>query len=236
MNPSKWLNERLMRQATGEGTPAADATPVTPAAPVQDAAPDLSFIPADFVADGKPDLGKFSEHYKQLAEAAATKPEVPEAYDFALPSDLKFDIPDLPADFKMALDPESEAMKPLFGELTGILKEVGAPKEAGSKLMGVLAKYEAHRVAAGEAHIKADLAKLGDAAKVSQRQATLSRALETKLPADEAAVLKEMIGFSGGAIRALERLISTPTTTATPAPVIPSVEADLAHYYANPKK
>lgn len=232
MNPSKWLNERLMRQATGEGTPAADATPVTPAAPVQDVAPDLSFIPADFVADGKPDLAKFAEHYKTLAP----KPEVPEAYDFAIPADLKFDIPDLPADFKMGLNAEDEAMKPLFGELTGILKEVGAPKEAGSKLMGVLAKYEAHRVAAGEAHIKADLAKLGDAAKVSQRQATLSRALETKLPADEAAVLKEMIGFSGGAIRALERLISTPTTTATPAPVAPSVSADLDAYYKTPTK
>lgn len=201
-----------------------------------DAGPDLSFIPADFHVDGKPDLGKFTEHYKTLAEAAAARPEVPETYDFAVPADLKLDIPGLPEGFKVALDTESEAMKPLFGELGGVLKEIGAPKDAGPKLMGVLAKYEASRVAAGELAIKADMAKLGDPARVAARQATLSRALETKLPKDEADVLKEMIGFSGGAIRALERLLTTPTTTPTATPTAPSIDADLAAYYSNPKK
>lgn len=228
MNPSKWLNEKLMREAPNEGTPAAE--PV--AAPVQDAAPDLSFIPADFVSDGKPDLARFAEHYKTLAP----KPEVPEAYEFALPADLKFDLPDLPADFKLALNAEDEAMKPLFGKLGGVLKDMGAPKEAATKLMGVLAEYEAHRAATGNAHINAQMAKLGDTAKVAQRQATLDRALETKLPADEAAELKEIIRFSAPSIRALERLLSAPVTTPTPAPASPSVSADIEAYYKTPTK
>lgn len=238
MNPSNWLKDKRTHQAPADPvgtTPAAESAPAeTPA--VADAGPDLSFIPADFHVDGKPDVGKFMENYKTLAEAAASRPEVPEAYEFAVPADLKLDIPGLPEGFKVALDTESETMKPLFGELGGVLKEIGAPKEAAGKLMGVLAKYEASRVAAGEAAIKADLAKLGDPARVAARQSTLARALETKLPKDEADVLKEMISFSGGAMRALERLLTTPTTTPAAAPVTPSIEDDLRAYYANPKK
>ena len=65
---------KIRWQVPGEGAPAPEA----------DAGPDLSFIPTDFVADGKPDLGKFSQHYQDLVAADALTWEPDAAFDAVL--------------------------------------------------------------------------------------------------------------------------------------------------------
>ena len=108
-----------------------------PAVPVE-TGPDLSFIPADYHVDGKPDVAKFAAHYQEtIAEQARTaeqKAAVPEAYEFAIPADLKFE--GLPADYALELD----TADPLFGELGGSLK-LTTPAEADSHVRGESEKW-----------------------------------------------------------------------------------------------
>ena len=230
---------KLLRQAPGEpagGTPA----PVEPVIEAP-AGPDLSFIPADYHVDGKPDLIKFSASYQELvardaqrAEAdAAAKANVPEGdYTFALPADLKFDGMELPEGYNPALDFEHEGMKPLLGELSGLLKELRAPQDAAGKLMGLLAKHQATEYAQAVAAQKADIAKLGTPAQVQARVATIGRVLEARLPQEEAAALMGLTS-SASALKAIERLLGPSNTTANPAPS--SKADDLASYYATPQ-
>ena len=73
MKPT-WYKE-LLREAPGDpagGTPAPEAPPPqTDGAPP--AGPDLSFIPADFHVDGKPDLAKFQASYQELVARDAQR-------------------------------------------------------------------------------------------------------------------------------------------------------------------
>lgn len=234
--------DKMLRQAPDGLTPAAAAEPVAPAAPVvADPGPDLSFIPADYHVDGKPDISKFSANYQELvardaqrAEAdAAAAAMVPEGdYTFALPDDLKFDGLDLPDGFTVDLLTDDESMKPLFSDLGGILKELRAPQEAAGKLLGLFAKHQATQYSQAIAAQKADLAKLGTPAQVEARVAVISRVLDSRLPAEEAAALKAMTG-SAKSLLALERLMG-PSRGATPQPAPPSKVDDLAAYYATP--
>jgi hypothetical protein len=237
----KWF-DKLNRQAPDVPGGSPDPTPATPAAPEPTPGPDLSFIPADFHVDGKPDLGKFTTSYQELvardaqrAEAeAAAKAAIPEGdYAFTLPEDLKFDGLDLPEGFTVDLLTEDETMKPLFADLSGFLKANNMPAAAAPQLMGMLAKYQATQLAQSYAAQKADLAKLGTPSQVEARKSVVQRVITSRLPADQA---EAILGFttSAKALQALEALIGPNSTTPNPAP--PAKSDDLAAYYASPKR
>lgn len=215
---------KMLRQAPGEPGAGAEPAPVPEPAPV-DPGPDLSFIPADFHVDGKPDLGKFSASYQELvardaqrAEAeAALKAAVPEGdYSFALPEDLKFDGLDLPEGYSVNVLAEDEAMKPLFADLSGWLKERNMPAAASTELMTMLAKYTATQAAQAIAAQKADMAKLGTPAQVAARTATVERAISSRLPAELAEAVLGMT-TNARALQGLERLLGPSSTTPQPA-------------------
>lgn len=220
MKPSNfWHNvPRNVPEPSG-GTPA----PATDPAPAP-AGPDLSFIPTDFHKDGAPDLAAFTAHYQEViardAQRAERDASVPEAYEFGLPEGFSFaGIDGLPENFTVDLTPDDPSLKPLYDDLGGVLKEIGAPAEASKKLLGILAKYEAVQYAQATKEIEADLSKLGSRPQVEARVGVLERALETRLPADEAAALKAALRNSG-AIKAMERLLgparSNPAPPSTP--------------------
>ncbi len=199
------------------GTPPAAEPPV--AAP----APDLSFIPADYHTDGKPDLGKFTSHYQELVSADVQRKEalaaVPEAYDFAVPADLKFDGIELPEGFTVQSMVDDAEIKPLYDELSSVLKEVGAPAGAAGKVASLLAKYEAIKFSRTFAAAKAEKAALGTPEQADARISAVTRRLEATLPKEQADALKAMTG-SAKALQALEKLLgpaSSATTTVTPA-------------------
>jgi hypothetical protein len=228
--------DKLNRQAPDAPGGSPPPEPVTPA-PVVDAGPDLSFIPADFHVDGKPDLGKFTASYQELvardaqrAEAdAAAKASVPEGdYAFTLPEGLE-----LPEGFAVDLLTDDETMKPLFADLSGFLKANNMPAAAAPQLMGMLAKYQATQYAQAVAAQKSELAKLGTAMQVEARVSTLGRVLDGRLPADEATAVKAMLSNSPALIKAVEKLIGPSNATPNPAP--PNKSDDLAAYYASPR-
>lgn len=209
---------KLAREAEGVtgGTPAA----VEPA-PVVETAPDLSFIPADYHTDGKPDLGKFTSHYQELVTADMQRKEalaaVPEAYDFAVPADLKFDGLDLPEGFTVKAMVDDAEIKPLYDELGSVLKEIGAPAGAAGKVAGLLAKYEAIKSSRAFAAAKAEKSALGTPEQADARISAVTRRLDATLPKDQADALKSMTG-SAKALQALEKLLGPTGTTPTPTP------------------
>lgn len=220
----KWY-DKLNRQAPD--VPGGSPDPVTPAAPEPTPGPDLSFIPADFHVDGKPDVGKFTANYQELvardaqrAEAeAAAKAAIPEGdYAFTLPDGFKFEGLDLPEGFTVDLLTEDETMKPLFADLSGFLKANNMPAAAAPQLMGMLAKYQATQFAQTVAAQKAELAKLGTPMQVEARVSTLGRVLDGRLPAEEATAVKAMLSQSPALIKAVERMIGPSNATPNPAP------------------
>ena len=206
-------------------TSATDPAPVEPApadtgaAPV-DTGPDLSFIGEDFQTDGKPDLGKFTEHYQSLLAEKAQRDEaladVPEDgnYEFALPEGFESGI-DLPEEFVPKINVDDEAMQPLFGELGSFLKENNLPKSAAGQVMGLLHKYEATKIQRGLEASKAEFETLGanDAARKA-RVATVQRSLAARLPPESAKSL-EAATTSAAGIKALEKLLQ-PRSISTP--------------------
>lgn len=204
--------------------------PVEPApAPVAPAA-DLSFIPTDFHKDGAPDLGAFTSHYQELvardAQRAQAQAAIPEEFAFALPAD--FAINDIPGaeGFTLALEPDDPAFKPLYGDLGQTLKKWatdGIPATAGADLMATLTRYEAVQYATAVEALKKDMGALGSPSQVEARVSTIARALETRLPADEAAALKSMAQNSK-AILALERLLSPARSMTAPTPAPPGAD------------
>jgi hypothetical protein len=195
-------------------------------APAPDAGPDLSFIPTDFHTDGKPDLGKFSAHYQEIvaaqARAAENAPQIPEAYAFDLPADLKFEGMDLPEGFAFEVDKDN----PLFSELGAALKELGAPADAGPKMTALLAKYEAAKAAADFAAWKQDMAQLGTPAQQTARAQDVQRKLETLLPKAQVEALFSGDRISADGIRALEKLITGRSLQApAPQPAGPDLES-----------
>lgn len=208
--------------------PAPAATP--------DAAPavDLSFIPEDFHVDGKPDTAKFAEHYQQLSAKAKEETAAPDAYDFALPADLKFD--GMPEGFEVEIDTKSEEFAPLFGELSDTLKAMKAPADMAPQMLGLLAKYKAAEISSQIKAGQRELATLGEPTVVSARIDTVTRALQSALPAEEASALMGSVKSAAG-IKALEKLLSPKgmqTPISTPAPRDP--DADLRAYYSKPTR
>lgn len=209
--------EKLTRQAPDALSPA--ATPAPEPTPVPDAGPDLSFIPADYHTDGKPDLAKFTAHYQDIVAADAQRREaladVPEdgKYDFALPEGFAFDgIEGLPEGFKVELATDDPDLQPLYAGLSEVMKEIGAPKAAAGKFAGLIAKYEAVQYARAARDAAAEMAKLGTEAQQNSRFAAVERGLATVMPAEEA---KAVLGIvrTANALRGLERLLSPRSMT-----------------------
>lgn len=207
MSVKSW-NKKPLWQAAGEGNPAMEQNPAP------EPGPDLSFIPEAYVKDGKPDLDGFKSHYAEVVEKAGKVKEAPDAYEFALPADMKFDGMDLPEGFKVDLDPANEAYAPLFAEFGDFLKGIGAPKEAASQALGLVAKYEAMKEAASFAAFKADVAALGGEAKFTERFNTIKRAAESRLPADQVESLLSGGRISEKGFKAIETLLSAPSLSA----------------------
>jgi hypothetical protein len=210
MNMSKFFGQRLARNAPDGGSGAVpDAVPV-------DTGPDLSFIPADYLVDGKPDTGRFAAHYQELVAAQAQREPAPEAYDFAVPTDLAFE--GVPEGFAVEIKADDPEFQPLFSELGDFLKEIGAPAAAGSKVAGLIAKYEAAKTRKGMAALQEEAKILGTPAQAQARVATVLRKLETMLPADQVQALQG-IATSARAVMALEKIIGPKSMTPpTPQP------------------
>lgn len=241
MKPNFSFANRMTRQAPEAFSPAPDQQ-----VPAPEQAPDFSFIPADFVVDGKPDTAKFTAHYQDLLAADAQRKEamagVPEAYTFALPEGLTFDGLELPEGFAVKLATDDPDMQPLYGKMGELLKGLGAPQEAAGKAAALIAEYEAIKAsrevkaekeafAAWEAGMKT----LGNDAQISARTAAVQRKLETMLPAEQVKALFSGERISADGIKALEKILGTKGFT-PPSPTPPTVEDDLKAYYANPKK
>jgi len=221
MRLNNFLRDRRTWQASAEAPAASTASEEAPAAPI-DAGPDFSFISEDFRPGGKLDTEAFKAHY----EALSAKPEVPETYDFTLPKDLKFDGDLEGIEFSV----DMVGNKPLFDELAATLKEMGAPADAAPKFSTLLAKYEASKMAAEVAAVSKEFASLGSDAVVTARIETVKRALETTLPANEAAAIMA-VTKSKDAMIAIEKLLgsrglSSPVTI----PVAPPQDPLAARY------
>lgn len=222
MKLNNFFNEKLTRAPEGEG----GVTP--PIEPVLDTAPDFSFIPADYQKDGKPDFAAFSAHYQDIvardAQAAERAAQIPEAYDFATSADLKFDGIDLPEGFSVQIAKDDPALAPLFDELGTFLKEVGAPAAAASKVSDLIARYEAVKYSQAYAANKAEMQALGTPAQQEARLSAVDRALQSRLPADQATALKSAVASAAG-VKALETLLR-PTGHTTPAPQPPTPDTE----------
>lgn len=199
-------------QPTGEpGDKTKDAPP--PAS--EGNSPDYSWAPEGYQTDegfdGKKlreDFDALTEFKKAQDERLAEVPEDATGYEFAIPEDLDLsDIKDLPEGFKLEPLIQDEAFKPLFEQLGATLHEMGAPKGAAGKLMGLIGRYEATKTArlVGEGH--AELAKLENS---QARIEKVHRALETKLPEAEAKALSDA-NISADTQRALEKILSLGT-------------------------
>jgi len=225
MKPNNFFNDKIRWEAPVE-TGAAPETVVAPvAAPVE--AADYSFIPADFIVDGKPDVAKFQSHYQEMLAEKTQRGEivVPEAYDFAVPADVKFDDLGLPEGFTVELDAKSEEYAPLFKEFGDLLKGLGAPAEAAQKATGMLARYEAVKAAREYTAWAADMKTLGSDAQAKARVDVVQRKLETVLPADQVKAIFSGERISATGIKALEKLLAPKSFGTTPtAPANASLE------------
>lgn len=199
----------------GEGAPADPA----PAAP-EPTAPDLSWIGEDFRADGQVDLGRFREHYEGLLSEQTRRDEaaaqVPDAYDYALPADFDLGV-ELPEGVQISLAADDPEFAPVFEELGGFLRENGLPQAAATGLMGMLAKWQATQVSKGVKEFDAAWNQLGptEAAREA-RINNVRRAIETRLPGDDAKALMDLV-HDPRAVRAIEKLV-TSNGQRTPAP------------------
>jgi hypothetical protein len=229
MKLNNFLTDKRLRNAPDGGTglppdpnaapPAATPAPAVPASSVP--GPDLSFIPADYLVDGKPDTTKFSEHYTELVADAARRAdrlkEVPTdgVYDYTLPQDFSFGDLELPEGFTVQVS-DDPAIAPLLGELGTILKELDAPKEAGQKIAGLIARYEATKFADMLKAQAEDLKVLGTPAQVQARKDALKRVIDSRVPADLAQAI-HLDHASAAQIKVLEALAMPRTAQVPPA-------------------
>lgn len=236
-----WENED---GSGGGGTPAPDgAAPPASPGPDAGAAPDYSFLPQEYVKDGKPDIDGFKTHLTsleatkaQVDERNGAIPENADGYEFQLP-DIDFKEMGLPDDFKVELNPDDEFTGPLLKEFGAVLHQNGIPQTAAKDFLGLLAKYEAlshlrgHKE--GEAAIAAQREALGP--KAEARVADVQRLLEARLAPEEA---KDLMGatLSANALKGLEKLMSSRGLGGggTPPPPARTAADDLAAYYENP--
>jgi len=222
MTPS-WTKE--IARSPDDGTGAAPLeTQGTPAPANQAAtASDYSWVPAEYVKDGAPDFGAFSQHYTTLAAEAAARadqPQPPEAYTYGLPEGLSFE--GLPEGVTIQIMADDPATAPIFEKFGGMARELGLPQEAVTGMMGLMAEYEAARVAASVSSRKADIATLGqtEPVRVARIAAVKDRITKAIPDQKQAQALMDAVQTADG-VKALETLFSRglgPTAPATQPP------------------
>lgn len=221
------LNRSAAESSGGSAAAAQTETQTTePGAETTTEAPDFTWMPEDYRKDGQPDFTSFKAHYEDLLADQARRNEaagdVPEdgKYDFSLPEGFDYGV-ELPEGIAINLDTES----PLFGEFGAFLKENNVPRSVATGLTGLLAKYQAQQYADLHASATKEFETLGgtDAAR-NARVASVSRALETKLPADQAEALKAAVHSAAG-VKALETILG-PSGLTAPIPQKDAVDLD----------
>lgn len=200
--------------AAAEGAEPEAQTPSTP---------DYGWMPEEYRSGDAPDFDGFKNHYQELLAEQTRRAEetvIPDTYDFALPDgfDLGVDLPegDLPSFIP-------DADNPLLGEFGAFLKENGISQEVATGLTGMLARYNAQQYAEKVAPAMRDFETLGatEAARMA-RVGSVQRALETKLPKDQAQALMDAC-FSAAGVKALENILK-PRGGTTPAPTANGAE------------
>lgn len=221
-----WAESRIYRNAPDAPGGAPEADP-----PVeQTEAPDpLAWVPETFRTDDAVDTDGFLARFQELEAEAASRqeqigavPESPDGYEIGIPEDIDFGDMELPEGFKFELS-DDPAIEPILNELKATLHKHQLPPTAAGEFMGVLAKYEASRVAQGLSAAKAEMDTLGSAAQ--SRISNIARKLDASLPADQASALKAATTTAAG-VKALEAIFR-PRSMAAPAsqPATPDLEA-----------
>lgn len=214
-----WQKLNLNAPDNPGGAPdAGNPPPVDPPAdqPANDA-PDFGWLPEEYRKDGATDLDGFKAHYEELIADKARRDEeagqVPEKYDFALPEDFDLGV-ELPEGVKIELDTDNA----LFADFGTLLKENGIPQSVAGGLVGLLAKYQAQQYAELHSAATKEFETLGatDSAR-NARVSTVQRALETRLPKDQAEALMGAATSAAG-VKALEAILKPRGATPTPAP------------------
>ena len=243
MKWTNFLNDKRTWAPADEGAPSGDVDDTAPeTGDVADvivetptdapAAPDYSYLPEDVRGEDGLNAEKFRVHYENLAAENAQFKDgrdlVPEDgnYSFNLADGVDFGDLELPEDFEFSIDPEDEAMAPVFGKLSEWMHKHNMPADAAQDAMAMLAEMQAIEVSEIYTAAKADFAKLGstDSARKA-RVAKVQRAIETKLPPEQAkAIMAATTSYDG--VRAIEALFSAPG----PGPIVPqNTNVDLAN-------
>lgn len=195
---------------------AGDPPPVDPA-PQEPTTPDLGWLPEEYRADGNPDIDGFKAHYEELVADKARRDEadgrIPDKYDFSLPADL-----DLGVELPDGVDIQLHTDNPLFEDFGSFLKENSISQDVAQGLVGLLAKYQAQQYAQLHTEATKEFETLGATESARDaRVSTVKRALETKLPSDQAAALMAAVSSAAG-VKALETILKPRGTTPTPTP------------------
>ena len=190
---------------------------------VEGAAPDYGWMPEEYRSGDAPDFEGFKAHYQDLIADQARRAEetaIPDSYDFALPEGFDYGV-ELPEGVSVGLDADS----PLLAEFGGFLKEKGMSQDVATGLMGLLARYQAQEYAAQHSAATKEFETLGatDAAR-NARVSSVQRALETRLPQDQAQALMDAIRSAAG-VKALEAILK-PRGGTSPASVAKGAEVD----------
>ncbi|MFV1593281.1 hypothetical protein VWZ88_12535 [Phaeobacter sp. JH20_36] len=222
-----WKHIRPTLAPADEGAPAGDPPAGDPpagdppAGAPSSAQPDFSFIPEQFRGDGGPDFEGFGAHYEEMAsaqaihqEALADVPEDATGYEFAVPDEIDFGELELPDDFKFELKTDDPDLAPVFEELGGMMHKHNLPKSAAGDLLSVLAKYQATEFSKIYSASISEHKSLGPSA--DARISNISRAIDSKLPADQASALKAATTTAAG-VKALETLLRPRGPSTTPA-------------------
>jgi hypothetical protein len=216
--------QQVFRNAADEtGSGAGDTTATTETTETTTSTsegPDLSWMPEQYRSESGPDFDAFRTHYEDLAASLSVLsenqpqvPETPDAYQFAVPEDIDFGDIKAPDWFKFEVDAEN----PLWGEVRGWMHEMKMPAEASKGLVSMLAKYEAAKAAQADATVRAEMESLGQGA--TARIDKIQRTIETRVRGEKQRNALLQAITSADAVRALEELISGPSsinTTATP--------------------
>lgn len=234
MTGRNWIS-KLVRAPADGGAPPADpgnpgavapgTEPPAAASPqvTEPAAPDYSWVPEQFMKDGKPDTAALRADWDAMTadKARLSERDIPTdaaGYELSLPEDLTFE--GMPEGFKFEIS-QDEAVKPLLDEMRSVLHKHQLPQEAASEFLGLMAKYQAYELAStatqNEARYTTEMAALG--ANANTRVSEVIRLLDAKLPKEQADGLKAAATSANG-VRALEALLSpsrVPSTPASPA-------------------
>lgn len=228
-----WIEYARQNPGLRRSLSAADPVDPAPADPADPpAAPDFSFVPENFIADGKPDTAAFRTSYDELAsfkaqmdEAKAALPAEPTGYEFkvgeghALPEGFDPDLfKDVDADGNEVLFDVNKMINPDDPDLPllqAALHKHGADPALMGELAGILANRELRGVMSATEAAATEKTALGPQGQ--SRIDTLSRTIDARLPKEQAAAVKDLL-TSADAVRGLETLFKNSSKPVVPVP------------------